>query len=78
MFQVLLQVSVETAPDGFTLPGLTATATAAQADNAKFDLLFSLNEFYDGHGAPEGITGRIEFATDLFGPPPPSWWRGDS
>ncbi len=66
VFQVMLQVSVETVPEGFTLPDLVAETDALRHGNAKFDLLFSLNEFYRPDGTPDGITGRMEFATDLF------------
>ena len=68
LFQVLLQVSVETVPEGFTLPDLVAETEALRPADAKFDLHFSLNELYRPDGTPDGITGRMQFATDLFRP----------
>ncbi|MFD4504153.1 amino acid adenylation domain-containing protein, partial [Streptomyces sp. NPDC058457] len=52
----------------FTLPGLIARAEEIPATTAKFDLLFGFTEQYGTDGAPSGLTGRLEFAADLFTP----------
>ncbi|GAB2695006.1 amino acid adenylation domain-containing protein [Kitasatospora kifunensis] len=48
------------------LPGLQATALATGAVAARFDLSVSLGELTDPDGAPAGIEGSIEYASDLF------------
>ncbi|MEW2620516.1 non-ribosomal peptide synthase/polyketide synthase [Streptomyces sp. NPDC048106] len=53
---------------GFALPGLTARTEELPATTAKFDLLFGFTERYDDHGMPGGLTGRLEYAADLFRP----------
>ena len=44
----------------FTLPGLTLTSEHVDTGTAKFDLTVALAE------TPEGLTGRIEYNTDIF------------
>ncbi|WP_063775128.1 non-ribosomal peptide synthetase [Streptacidiphilus anmyonensis] len=65
LFQVMLVLEN---PGGyrFSLPGLTAESEELGTDTAKFDLLFSFTEQYGPDGTPAGITGRLEFAADLF------------
>ncbi|GAA4240025.1 hypothetical protein GCM10022254_63190 [Actinomadura meridiana] len=67
LFQVMLVLE---RPNGyqFSLPGVTAETEELGTDTAKFDLLFSFTERYGVDGAASGITGRLEFATDLFEP----------
>ncbi|GAB2962967.1 amino acid adenylation domain-containing protein [Saccharothrix stipae] len=48
------------------MPGLTAEVAPVDTAGAKFDLTLGLREEHDDAGAPAGITGSLEFATDLF------------
>jgi amino acid adenylation domain-containing protein len=67
LFQVML--TVENAPQtDFKLPGLRVSAVPVSTGTAKFDLDFSLCEQRGPHGAPEGIDGVVEYASDLFDP----------
>ncbi|MFJ9566859.1 amino acid adenylation domain-containing protein [Streptomyces fuscichromogenes] len=68
LFQVMLQVNVETIAEGFTLPGLTARTETLETGTTKFDLLFNFTERYGSDAAPEGVQGRLHFAVDLFRP----------
>ncbi|MGW5904913.1 amino acid adenylation domain-containing protein [Streptomyces althioticus] len=54
--------------DGLRLPGLDAESLSADTGTAKFDLLFSFAERYDGDGRPAGLGAGLEFSTDLFDP----------
>ncbi|MFF4035396.1 amino acid adenylation domain-containing protein, partial [Streptomyces sviceus] len=67
LFQVMLVLEN---PDGyrFTLPGLETEAEELPTGTAPFDLLFSFTEHYAADGSATGITGRLEFTTDLFLP----------
>ena len=46
--------------------GWRAGLSRLRAASAKFDLSLSVSEERDGAGAPAGIVGAIEYATDLF------------
>jgi amino acid adenylation domain-containing protein len=48
------------------LPGLRVTVQPASTRTAKFDLLVALREEYSPDRLPAGLSGVIEFATDLF------------
>jgi amino acid adenylation domain-containing protein len=50
------------------LPGIVATSEPLSIDAAKFDLSFSLTERYSADGTPKGITGAIQYGSDLFEP----------
>ncbi|MEG8184702.1 non-ribosomal peptide synthetase, partial [Nocardia terpenica] len=69
LFQVML-VLQNNARAGLDLPETTLTDTGmVHAQVAKFDLVFSLTETTDATettGAPAGLVGGIEYATDLF------------
>ena len=65
LFQVMLTFG-DTGDAEFTLPGLDARREPVGADTAKLDLSFFLAEGRDDAGAPEGMTGAIQYATDLF------------
>ncbi|SCX74104.1 non-ribosomal peptide synthetase, partial [Variovorax sp. EL159] len=65
LFQVSLVLQNHTLAS-FTLPGLEATAEPIVLNTAKFDLSFELWEQRSKDGTPQGISGRLEFATDLF------------
>ncbi|ROP35963.1 non-ribosomal peptide synthetase [Saccharothrix texasensis] len=65
LFQVML-VLQNTAAGRVAMPGLTAEVRPVDTASAKFDLTLGLREEHDDAGAPAGITGSLEFATDLF------------
>ncbi|WP_160311000.1 amino acid adenylation domain-containing protein, partial [Streptomyces sp. 150FB] len=73
LFQVMLTVQhhapilSNTAPElGLSgLPGLTVRPEPIDATVAKFDLSVTLGETHAGT-APAGLTGRLEYRTDLF------------
>ncbi|WP_310725566.1 non-ribosomal peptide synthetase [Streptomyces sp. N2A] len=65
LFQVMLTLQNNADPE-FAMPGLRATADAAELNAAKFDLLFSLTDRYTDDGGPDRIDGELEYSTDLF------------
>ncbi|MGW2658695.1 amino acid adenylation domain-containing protein, partial [Streptomyces sp. NPDC001478] len=66
LFQVLL--ALQNVPrTAFALPGLRSEVLLVRTPTAMFDLGFHLLE-RSGGGTAEGITGRVEFSTDLFDP----------
>ncbi|WP_244950505.1 non-ribosomal peptide synthetase, partial [Streptomyces griseofuscus] len=65
LFQVAL--AIQNAPvSELVMPGLEAEAGPGGTGAAKFDLSFNLAESFTGSGEPAGISGGIEFATDVF------------
>src|SRR4029079_3119571 len=54
------------APAGLTLSGLTVTPQAVTATTSKFDLSVALAEHRSAAGDPGGISGVLEYASDLF------------
>ncbi|KJK33579.1 diguanylate cyclase, partial [Lentzea aerocolonigenes] len=67
LFQVMLAFDSNPAAS-FAMPGLEVGERAeAGRDSAKFDLNFELRGTHE-NGAPAGITGAVEYATDLFDP----------
>ncbi|MBB5959617.1 amino acid adenylation domain-containing protein/non-ribosomal peptide synthase protein (TIGR01720 family) [Saccharothrix tamanrassetensis] len=67
LFQVML--TMQNAPEvGVDLPGLRLTPEQIDTEVAMFDLHFALSERHNTHGAPQGIEGVVEYATDLFDP----------
>ncbi|TDT97559.1 non-ribosomal peptide synthase protein (TIGR01720 family)/amino acid adenylation domain-containing protein [Streptomyces sp. 846.5] len=50
------------------LPGLHTEAALAPSGGAQCDLLFALSERTGPDGAPQGMTGQVDFAADLFDP----------
>ncbi|MFJ5105235.1 condensation domain-containing protein, partial [Streptomyces sp. NPDC088554] len=65
LFQVML--ALRNTPQGrFDLPGLDITLDGAATGTSKVDLSVSLNELHGPDGSPTGISGRMEFATDVF------------
>ncbi len=66
----LFQVIVDVADDdgaGTAWPAeLLVTWEWAHPEVAKFDLEMMVYESRDEHGAPAGVTGTVEYATDLF------------
>ncbi|UQA92486.1 non-ribosomal peptide synthetase [Streptomyces halobius] len=65
LFQVMLAFQNAPASD-LTMPGLTTTVDPIDAGAAKFDLSLSLSEIFTADGTAQGITGTLEYATDLF------------
>ncbi|MEU9118224.1 amino acid adenylation domain-containing protein, partial [Streptomyces sp. NPDC048483] len=64
LFQVML--ALQNVPGGdFALPGLRAEIVPVRPPTAMFDLSFHLLE-RGGNGAPQGMGGYVEYATDLF------------
>ncbi|MFE9423599.1 amino acid adenylation domain-containing protein [Kitasatospora sp. NPDC006697] len=57
-----------TAAPTLELPGLRARAAEPDLWTARFDLSLTLGETTDAQGEPAGLTGTIEYATDLFDP----------
>ncbi|MFI9526064.1 amino acid adenylation domain-containing protein [Micromonospora rosaria] len=51
-----------------TASPLAGEELAFRAGVAKFDLTLAVREYHDPAGAPVGITGAVEYATDLFDP----------
>ncbi|USQ86896.1 non-ribosomal peptide synthase/polyketide synthase [Streptomyces phaeoluteigriseus] len=67
LFQVML--ALQNAPGGaFALPGLSTEPVAVPTGTARCDLTLSLAERYAADGTPDGLTGAVEYATDLFDP----------
>ncbi len=65
LFQVML--ALQNAPEAsFRLPGLTIDVAPGRTGTAKFDLLFSLAEQRGAHGEPQGISGAIEYSSDIY------------
>ncbi|MET3982551.1 non-ribosomal peptide synthase/polyketide synthase [Streptomyces sp. PvR034] len=48
------------------LPGLTVSEGDSTTTVAQFDLSFSLFERHDADGRPAGVSGELEYASDLF------------
>ncbi|WP_405825875.1 amino acid adenylation domain-containing protein [Streptomyces sp. NBC_00838] len=65
LFQVSLNLH-NTAATRVDLPGLRVSGMDTGRRAAKFDLAFDLVERFGPDGDPDGITGSIEYATDLF------------
>ncbi|MFC3964492.1 non-ribosomal peptide synthetase [Nocardia jiangsuensis] len=67
LFQVVLSLANLPATE-FELPGLRIAGVESDTAVAKFDLQWTLSELRDSSGAPGGIAGLLEYATDLFDP----------
>ncbi|MGW4898824.1 non-ribosomal peptide synthetase, partial [Kitasatospora sp. NPDC004240] len=66
LFQTML--AVQNAPGAdFALPGLEISGLAVPTGTSRLDLTFSLSENRGPDGAPAGLTGMVEYSTDLFG-----------
>ncbi|MDR3033669.1 MAG: amino acid adenylation domain-containing protein, partial [Kitasatospora sp.] len=68
LFQVMLLLSpADAGPDAsLALPGLRVSAERSRLGTAKTDLAFALVETRDGAGLSAGLTGALDFRTDLF------------
>ncbi|AVH60769.1 MULTISPECIES: non-ribosomal peptide synthetase [Streptomyces] len=68
LFQIML--ALQNAPESeFELPGLQAGVELGRTGTAKFDLFFSLAERRGESGEPQGITGAVEYSSDLYDAP---------
>jgi amino acid adenylation domain-containing protein len=67
LFQVELGVQ-DKAPEELNLPGLTVRAERVAGCAAQFDLSFDLTA-RTGASGPAGVTGRLEYSSELFDPP---------
>ncbi|WP_030785460.1 non-ribosomal peptide synthetase [Streptomyces sp. NRRL S-920] len=65
LFQVML-VLEQNDLGAWRLPGLDVTAVPVGLAVAKFDLTFTLVEERDDAGRPAGLSGQLEYATELF------------
>ncbi|MEV4193904.1 amino acid adenylation domain-containing protein, partial [Streptomyces toxytricini] len=65
LFQVKLVLQNLARPQ-VEFPGLTARIEQFDPDMAKFDLLFSVAERFDGQGAPLGIEAAAGYSADRF------------
>ena len=65
LFQVSL-ILQNNSRASFALPELEVAPHAVGTHTAKLDLSFNCWELRAGDGSPDGIGGRVEFATDLF------------
>ncbi|MER8105488.1 amino acid adenylation domain-containing protein, partial [Kitasatospora sp. NPDC094016] len=65
LFQVMLAFS-GTPEDGPDLPGITVTEEPVDFGTATFDLTLSLVERLAADGSPAGLSGGLEYVTDLF------------
>ena len=65
LFQVALTVMTEDNEPEWSLGSLPTTVLGQDSQFARFDLTFSLDEHRAG-GAASGITGTIDYATNLF------------
>ncbi|MFH9347863.1 non-ribosomal peptide synthase/polyketide synthase [Kitasatospora sp. NPDC017646] len=58
---------VQNAPGGdFELPGLKVSGVTVLTGTARLDLTFGFAEEHGPDGAPAGLSGAVEYSTDLF------------
>ncbi|WP_316528536.1 non-ribosomal peptide synthase/polyketide synthase [Kitasatospora brasiliensis] len=58
---------VQNAPGGdFELPGLQVSGVTVLTGTARLDLTFGFAEEYGPDGEPAGLSGAVEYSTDLF------------
>ncbi|MEO3876812.1 condensation domain-containing protein, partial [Nonomuraea sp. B12E4] len=65
LFQIALALQNFRQPD-IQLPDTRISTERVHTGVAPFDLAFFLSDHYDDTGAPNGIQGEVEYATDLF------------
>ncbi|MFK4273134.1 amino acid adenylation domain-containing protein, partial [Streptomyces milbemycinicus] len=65
LFQVMLSFQNNTRPD-LTMPGLDTTDQPLGAVTVKFDLTVNLSELRAGDDGPGGLSGHVDYRTDLF------------
>ncbi|WP_350935577.1 amino acid adenylation domain-containing protein [Micromonospora mangrovi] len=69
LVQVMLVLQNATGGDTEPDTVLAGEELSFRAGVAKFDLTLAVQEQHDPTGAPVGIVGAVEYATDLFDPP---------
>ncbi|WP_197093714.1 non-ribosomal peptide synthetase [Nonomuraea sp. SBT364] len=67
LFQVMLSLAPDEHAD-LDLPGLDVVPVPFEEGVAKFDLLVQLTEHRTATGEPAGLSGELNYATDLFEP----------
>ncbi|MER6146361.1 amino acid adenylation domain-containing protein [Streptomyces sparsogenes] len=65
LFQVMLAFQNNARPE-LDLPGLEVTPQPLGGTTAKFDLTVNLSEHRAADGTPDGLTGHLEYRTDIF------------
>ncbi|WP_420038012.1 amino acid adenylation domain-containing protein [Streptomyces sp. cg28] len=65
LFQVMLALNNTAAPR-LELPGVKAHVLTADRNSAKFDLTWDLTESHGPDGLPAGLSGEVEYSSDLF------------
>ncbi|MFE5587408.1 amino acid adenylation domain-containing protein, partial [Kitasatospora sp. NPDC056531] len=65
LFQVLLALQNMPRSD-FELPGLRVSGVTVPTGTARLDLTFGFAEEHGPDGAPAGLSGAVEYSTDLF------------
>ncbi|MBB0242683.1 amino acid adenylation domain-containing protein [Streptomyces alkaliphilus] len=66
LFQVMLVLQDDDVR--LELPGTVVRPLPVERDYTKFDLVLEVRERRDADGAPAGLTGHLEYSTDLFDP----------
>ncbi|MFE7620583.1 amino acid adenylation domain-containing protein, partial [Streptomyces sp. NPDC057496] len=64
LFQVMLVLQDDDVR--LELPGATARPLPVEREFTKVDLVLEVRERHDADGAPAGLTGHLEYSTDLF------------
>jgi amino acid adenylation domain-containing protein len=67
LFQVMLSFQNTPQPD-LKMPGVDLRIAPVSRATSKFDLGLNLTEQLDSTGRPLGITGELEYSSDLFNP----------
>ncbi|MFF7459775.1 amino acid adenylation domain-containing protein, partial [Kitasatospora sp. NPDC008115] len=65
LFQVMLAL-LNTEQPNFDLPDLQVAADGVAMGTSRFDMFINLGEHRDDNGTPAGMSGTVEFATDLY------------
>ncbi|MEU4120384.1 amino acid adenylation domain-containing protein, partial [Kitasatospora sp. NPDC028055] len=65
LFQVMLAV-LNTEQPNFELPNLQVAADGVAMGTSRFDMFINMGEHRDDNGTPAGMSGTVEFATDLY------------
>ena len=67
LFQVMLSFQ-NIMDQKFDMANLAVSTVPVSTASARYDLTLNLSERHDSHGQPAGISGGLEFRSDLFGP----------
>ncbi|MFB7669743.1 amino acid adenylation domain-containing protein, partial [Kitasatospora sp. NPDC056138] len=65
LFQVMLAL-LNTEQPNFELPNLQVAADGVAMGTSRFDMFINMGEHRDDNGTPAGMSGTVEFATDLY------------